>query len=209
MFISARDGGCVCCGLPLCVAAACLLLLSLLIGAAACGRTGDRVTNVARVDNFPLAERIGWFHGPCLASANPSLSPGTPVLLVLTTEPQTTAAGEIGPRTSSAETCKPLLEDRATENAKAGVVFYAVTAKGIEPTEMGIGIVDPPPATPRIVNGRVRIDLDGNGRPVAFSSCATTEGIRFAAWTEEAYRGEPRWTAYYYLGYSSQPNCPK
>lgn len=73
---------------------------------------------------------------------------------------------------------------------------------------MGIGIVESP-AKPEIVGGRVRVDFDKSGHVVMFSSCTTTEGVRFAMWNDAPYQGKPRWSGYYYLGYESPPNCPQ
>lgn len=193
---------------PLCVSPAAILLASLLSIAAGCGRGDEGGAKAASKDTkVPLNERLGWVHGSCLASANPNLTVGTPVLLVLMKDPQATATAEIGGRTSSSETCKPLLEDRAKQNTKGGTAFYALNAGAIGATDMGVAIANPP-ATSTVVNGQVNIDLDGSGHPDVFSSCTTSEGIRFAAWAGEAYRGEPLWTGYYYLGYSSPANCP-
>ena len=72
---------------------------------------------------------------------------------------------------------------------------------------MGFGIVTPP-ANPVVVNGLAQADLDKEGHSEVFSSCATSEGIKFAVWTGQPYRGEPRWSGYYYLGYDSKPTCP-
>ena len=190
------------------------LAVATLLVTVACSRSDDRLapaptsTPAATSAPFPVAERIGWFHGRCLVLSNAHVDQGTPVWLVLTTDPQTVVAAQLGPPTSSAETCKPLLEDRAEENAKPGVVFYSVEQPSLQPTDMGVGILGSP-AKPEIVNGRARIDLDRNGHAEVFSSCATTEGVRFAMWNETAYHGQPRWTGYYYLGYESAPNCPQ
>jgi hypothetical protein len=155
-----------------------------------------------------LAERIGWFHGRCLVIANAHVNPGANVWLVLTTNPQTVAVSKIGPATNSSDICKPLLEDRADENAKPGVAFYSIEAPALQPTDMGIGLVDSP-AKPVILNGVAHVDFDNRGHAAAFSSCATTEGVQFSLWDGVPYRGTPRWTGYYYLGYESSPNCPR
>jgi hypothetical protein len=156
---------------------------------------------------FAFAARIGWLHGPCLAIRNADLARGTPVDLVILAEPQRVERARIGDRTDSPQLCQALRPGRARVNAKPGISFYVIEATGLEPTGMGIGIVEPP-AHPQTVNGLVRVDLDQDGRGEIFTSCATTEGIKFAVWTEKAYEGEPRWSAYYYLDYESTPTCP-
>jgi hypothetical protein len=59
-----------------------------------------------------------------------------------------------------------------------------------------------------VVNGLVQVDLNHDGQSEVFSSCATSEGIKFAVWTGKAYQVEPLWSGYEYLGYDLQPTCP-
>ena len=100
-----------------------------------------------------------------------------------------------------------LMEGRAVMNAKSGMSFYQLEAGSVGTADMGFGIVNPP-AKPSLVNGVAQVDLDQDGHHVVFSSCATTEGIRFAAWTDKAYQGNPRWSGYYYMDYEMKPTCP-
>jgi hypothetical protein len=156
---------------------------------------------------FPFPERIGWLHGACFAVSNPKLAGGAPVTLVIMGDPQKVESARIGVQPASPETCQALLPARAQSNEKKGTTFYTLEAKDLHPTDMGIGIVELQ-AEPKIVNRLVRVDLTRNGQSTVFSSCATTEGIKFGAWPGEAVQGEPLWSAYYYLGYDQQPNCP-
>lgn len=182
-------------------------ILILTIVTVACGRVNEQEHGAAVGATFPFNERIGWLHGSCLAIANSGLAPGTMVTLVVMAEPQKVQQARAQQRTDSPTTCQPLIEGRAAVNAKPGMAFYALDAPGVGSTDMGFGIVAPP-ANPEVMNGLARVDLDQDGRVEVFSSCATTEGINFAVWTEKAYEGEPRWSAYYYLDYESTPNCP-
>ena len=156
---------------------------------------------------FAFNERIGWLHGPCLAISNPGLARGTAVTLVIAGEPQKVEQTRIQERTESATTCQALLEGRAKMNAKPGISFYALEPGSVAPTDMGVGLVSPP-ATPAVVNGLARVDLDQDGHSEVFSSCATTEGIKFAVWNDKAFQGESRWSGYYYLDYEMKPTCP-
>jgi hypothetical protein len=185
-----------------CIAAALLLTF-----AVACDRLSEQKPQASPPVPFPFAARIGWLHGACLAIANPNLAGGTPVVVVITGEPQKVEQARIGERTDSPQKCQALLEGRAAFNAKPGMIFYTLESGGIERTNMGVGVVAPP-TNAEVVGGLVRMDLDRNGHGEVFSSCATTEGIKFAVWTGKAYQGEPRWSGYYYLDYESQPNCP-
>ena len=99
------------------------------------------------------------------------------------------------------------MEGRGAVNAKPGVSFYTLEAAGLALTDMGFGIVTPP-TSPLVVKGLARADLDKDGQSEVFSSCATSEGIKFAVWTGQAYQGEPRWEGYYYLDYDTTPSCP-
>jgi hypothetical protein len=60
----------------------------------------------------------------------------------------------------------------------------------------------------RVVSGRAEADLDRDGVPEHFQSCASREGLWPSVWSGEPFRGPQRWTRYYYLGYDVEPNCP-
>jgi hypothetical protein len=156
---------------------------------------------------LPLSKRIGWLHGPCLAISNPSLAHGTPVALIMTVQPQRVISARILEQTSSPSTCPALIEGRREMNSKDGTSFYKLETGGISPTDMGLGIVSPP-ANIVVADGLARAALDRNGHSEVFSSCATSEGIRFAVWDDTAYQGMPRWSGYYYLDYDTNPTCP-
>jgi hypothetical protein len=61
----------------------------------------------------------------------------------------------------------------------------------------------------KVVAGRAEVDLDRDGVPERFQSCASTEGLHPALWSGEPFQGPSRWTRYYYLGYDLEPNCPE
>ena len=54
-------------------------ILSLVVGAIACGRVDEQKQNAAGGAAFPFDNRIGWVHGSCLAISNADLAGGTPV----------------------------------------------------------------------------------------------------------------------------------
>lgn len=60
----------------------------------------------------------------------------------------------------------------------------------------------------RVVSGRAEADLDGDGVPERFQSCASLEGLHPTVWSGEPLRGVERWSRYYYMGYDLEPNCP-
>jgi len=61
----------------------------------------------------------------------------------------------------------------------------------------------------RVVSGRAEADLDGDGAPEHFQSCASLEGLHPTVWSGEPLRGVERWSRYYYMGYDLEPNCPE
>lgn len=183
-----------------------LAALSMLIIAVSCGGSKGKGQGAAN-SSFSYAENIGWVHGACLAIANANLTRGTGVSLVITGEPQKVQQARIQEKTASPEACPALMEGRAKMNSKPGIFFYSLEAGSASPTDMGFGIVAPP-TTPAVVNGLAQADLDRDGHSEVFSSCATSEGIKFAVWTDKPYQGEPRWSAYYRLDYDMTPNCP-
>jgi hypothetical protein len=127
--------------------------------------------------------------------------------LVVTGKPQKVQQARSLEQTTDPTRCKALLQGRTEINAKPEISFYALETRSLDPTDMGIGIVEPP-AMPVVVKGLVRADLNQDGQSEVFSSCATSEGIKFAVWTGKAYQGEPLWSGYYYLGYDLHPTCP-
>jgi hypothetical protein len=189
--------------------AVCGLIPILLMAAVSCRRVSETRQPAAAASSvaFPFTERIGWFQGPCLAISNQHLAHGTSVALVVTGEPQRVQQARSLEQTTAPTTCKALMQGRAGTNAKPGLSFYALEAENVGSTDMGIGIVEPP-ASLAVVSGLARVDLDQDGQSEFFSSCSTSEGIKFAVWTGKAYQGEPRWSGYYYLNYDLQPTCP-
>jgi hypothetical protein len=182
-------------------------ILMLIAAAISCGRRSEPGQPAAAIAAFSFTEGIGWWHGSCLAITNANLARGTPVALVIMAEPQAVQQARIQERTNSPAACQALMEGRGAVNAKPGMSFYTLEAAGLASTDMGFGIV-PPPVNPVVVNGLAQADLDQDGHREVFSSCATSEGIKFTVWTEQSYRGEPRWSGYYYLDYDTKPTCP-
>lgn len=181
--------------------------LLLIIAATACRRGTESTQHSTNREVFPFDTRTGWFHGACLAISDPNLARATKVDLVVMGEPQRVLQGQVGEKVSSAASCTPLTEGRRSHNAKDGTSFYGLEGTKLTPTDMGIGIVNPPQELV-VLNGLAQTDLNSDGRPEVFSSCATTEGINFAVSTEKQYQGVRLWSKYYYLGYDMKPTCP-
>ena len=182
-------------------------VILLIVATAACGPGSGPTPRSTNRELPPLDRRTGWFHGPCLAISDPNLTRGTTVDLVVMGEPQSVRQGKVGAPIGSADSCAPLIQGRRSQNAKLGTSFYGLEGTEVTATDMGIGLVAPPQKL-IVVNGLVQTDLNSDGRLEVFSSCATTEGVKFTISTEKAYQGAPLWSKYYYLGYDMNPTCP-
>jgi hypothetical protein len=90
-----------------------------------------------------------------------------------------------------------------------GDVFYRMVAppRALDCCIFGYA-VRAPRTSFRVVAGRAEADLDGDGVLERFQSCATGEGLRPTVWSGVPFQGVRRWTRYYSLGYTVEPNCP-
>jgi hypothetical protein len=152
-----------------------------------------------------LDSRVGWMDGACLAIKNADLAAGTALAVVVLSKPQVVRTAQIGARARGADlkTCG----NRATINQDEGNAFYVVPG-AVGPNEVAIGIVTPAVA-PRVVAGIAHVDLDQNGHSASFTVCTSSEGFHYAIWPGKPHHGTPRWSAYEYLGYDVEPDCPK
>jgi hypothetical protein len=157
---------------------------------------------------FDFEKNIGWLHGTCLAIKNGSLQPGTKITLVKFTEPQSILETVLQGQATAESGCFALFEDRVAMNQKKQRSFYSVTLPESETNIMAIGIVGQDIAI-SIEDKNAKADLNADGVPEVFSSCQTSEGMKFFVWSAESYQGSPLWSDYYYLGYDMQPNCPE
>lgn len=93
--------------------------------------------------------------------------------------------------------------------SEAGDALYrlAVAPGALDCCIFGYG-VRAPRSLFRVGSGRAEADLDGDGVPESFQSCASLEGLHPTVWSGEPLRGVERWSRYYYMGYDLEPNCP-
>lgn len=155
-----------------------------------------------------LAERIGWMHGNCLAIKTADLKNGTKLAVVSLGNPQVLSEAEVIRRTESSEECPALLQERKAVNISEGNIFYSVVPASKAPLELAVGIVGAK-AGFTTTDGRVHADVNGDGREDFFTECSTSEGVQFNVWSGAPYKGKAWWSAYYYLGYDTEPNCPE
>ena len=163
-------------------------------------------------DVSPFNSRIGWVD-KCLAIANRTLEPGTP-LTILTFDsdadrdaPQKILkrriTGKIVAKTTSSDTCPALSQKRRELNAFDYNEFYTVVLDDGSPDTvlLGVGILGIEPNKP--------IDLDGDGVADSFTACPYIEDIHFSAWKGAPHDAASLWDAYDYLGYDTgKLDCP-
>jgi hypothetical protein len=86
-----------------------------------------------------------------------------------------------------------------------GKTTYLLDAAGIgADIALGFGIVDDPPG---FASGGAKPDLDGDGVPEGFRTCASGEGLHLTLWNGEPLKGVRVWHAYFYLGYDTEADC--
>ena len=160
-------------------------------------QTGTPPSTTAQ--STPLEMRVGWVTGSCLATANKTLTAGSKLTVVSMDDRSTIVDGRVLGGATSDETCPPLLQDRRKQN-ESKWSFYEVKLDAA--VDLGIGVT----GDTNVVQGG--IDVTGDGKPEAFTQCATSEGVSFRIWSGTPYKGLPLWSGYYYLGYDTEANCP-
>jgi len=148
---------------------------------------------------------IGWLHGNCLALEDARARVGTRVAVVMLGETQQVVAARVTGSALDTEACPALLEDRRDINLGSGLTFYQVDADS--EGELGIGVIQT--GGDRKLTVAELLDTNGDGRRDGFGRCATSEGVQFSVWADEARHGTPLWTGYYYLGYDTEADCPE
>jgi hypothetical protein len=181
-------------------------VLALLLVAMSCGCRGQDSAppplpppTATTASAAPLGMRLGWLTGSCLATANKSLAPGSPITVVSLDDNAPIVDGRVGAETASDATCPALLPDRRTQN-ESKWSFYELKLSA--PVDLGIGVT----GEAKAVTGG--LDLNGDGAPEKFTQCASSEGVWFRVWSGPAYQGTPLWSGYYYLGYDTEVTCP-
>jgi hypothetical protein len=86
-----------------------------------------------------------------------------------------------------------------------GQTTYALDAGGIaDEVSLGFGVTD---VSPDLASSGGRLDLDGNGTPEGFRSCASGEGLHLTVWYGEPLTTARLWHGYFYLGYDTESDC--
>lgn len=129
---------------------------------------------------------LGWMHGNCLAIRDDVLTSGTAITIHPLGSDQQVFPGTITGRASSADDCFVLKEDRKQVNIDGGYFFYTINAQTVVTFAIG------------------EVGEKSQLSAAQFSSCMTTEGMKFSVIKD----GAELWQGYYYLGYESEPTCP-
>jgi len=168
----------------------------------------DRAVQGKLHPGHDLTAQIGWLHGNCLAIKTLGLKRGTKLIIIALGKPQVSLQAEIIERTDSGEECYALRQERKDINMSEGNIFYSVAPASKAPLELAIGIVGLK-AGFTATDGTIHTDVNGDGRQDYFTECSTSEGVQFNVWSDAPYKGKALWSAYYYLGYDTEPNCPE
>jgi hypothetical protein len=133
-----------------------------------------------------------------LSIPDTTLASGDPVTLVWLANPQSISEARITTRTT---------QEWKLGGAKAEGPAYdleLVTAG----EEVGWAIAIPGRwHGARLEEGKVRLDLDGDGTAEVFRDCASDEGAHLTVWSGPPPAGTRRWHRYVYLGYDVEANC--
>jgi hypothetical protein len=136
----------------------------------------------------------------CLAIHRQNFVAGSKITLVLVRKPQSIAEAEV--LRPADDTCpKPAESD-------PGLRSYEIRMlKGsLEPAMPAIAVFGS--SSPFVGHGdSVTADVDGDGTPESFRSCASSEGIHLTVWSGKPVEGKRRWHQYYYLGYDVESDC--
>ena len=136
----------------------------------------------------------------CLAIHRPNFVAGSRLTLVLLRVPQSTVEAEVL-RPADSSCPKPDESDKSLHSYEIRVL------KGsLEPSMPAIAVFDW--ASQFVKHGdAVTADIDGDGKPESFRSCASTEGLHLTVWSGKPLEGKRRWHQYYYLGYDVEADC--
>ena len=175
--------------------------------ASGCQQQEILTANNKSVMTNALNEKIGWLHGNCIAIKKKILQSGEKLTVISLGESQFLYEAEIIEPTQSSEKCFALLEGRKDVNVAEGYYFYKVTPPKQGKLNLGIGLID---LKPKIYkkNEMIYGDINGDGHNNYFTQCSTSEGVQFNIWSDGIYKGDPIWSGYYYLDYTTEENCP-
>lgn len=69
---------------------------------------------------------------------------------------------------------------------------------------LAFGIIE---VAPDVASSGTQLDVDGNGTPEGFRTCASGEGLHLTVWYGEPLVTARLWHGYFYLGYDTESDC--
>ena len=136
----------------------------------------------------------------CLAIHRQSFLAGSRLTLVLLRPLQSTAEAEVL-RPADSNCPKPDESDKSLHSYEIRML------KGsLDPSMPAIAVFGS--SSPFVKHAdSVTADIDGDGTPESFRSCAASEGLHLTVWSGKPLEGKRRWHQYYYLGYDVEADC--
>jgi hypothetical protein len=135
-----------------------------------------------------------------LAIADESLPLGSKVAIVTTPEGTVLCCAVVG----AAYLLRPDEFDPVFLDDE-GKTTYALDPGGVaDDVALGFGVTD---IAPDLAASGAKLDLDGNGTPEGFRSCASGEGLHLTMWYGEPLTTARLWHGYFYLGYDTESDC--
>jgi hypothetical protein len=176
------------------------LLLVILVAAvtpAYAGETSHGIFNLQRQIGVAESNKSG---DGCLTIVNAGLREKETIHLITLEEPQTLMQAIIVNKLS--QNCS-----RNTE-VPVNTSFYSFRTEKRAAKLMGPAIaLTGFGGSFLIAGGKVRADLNNDGKHESFRACASNEGLHLTVWVSEPLKSKRLWHAYYYLGYDVDPNC--
>ncbi len=183
-----------------------LIIIVLSLFLSACQDKNASKADANKKESVNFNNHIGWLHNNCLAIKNPGLNSGEKINIIAFKKKQQLYTGSITNKTDTGTSCPQLFEDRKAINVAEGYSFYTIKSDA-KKIDIGIGLVGINPTLQK-TNNNITGDINGDTLQDYFTQCSSSEGIHFNIWSNKPYKGKAIWTAYYYLGYDLEPNCP-
>ena len=172
-------------------------LLTVLLFAVTTSTSGSEKQNVFDYNAQIGIAEIATTRDGCLTILNSTLRENQPLKLVILGKKQKVIEKKIGKKLKT--TCS------TTTETPPDASFYAfpVGKEHFEPAIAIVGFI----GDFKVVKGKLRADLNGDGTAESFRSCTSTEGLHLTVWAGEALKSKRLWHEYYYLGYDVVPSC--
>jgi hypothetical protein len=149
----------------------------------------------------------GWCAAIVADTTRPALQPGALATIVLSSgAPMASVPARIGAR-RAAECPAAFPQPRWTDYHAYVLVPTGADSGALATVAAALLVVHDAPWT-RGADGRVRADIDGDGRPEELRRCTADEGEHLTLWSARADGGRVRrWHEYFDWGAFTEPTC--